>query len=257
MTPDEVGKLSDQDYHLAMVAAVTSKPASIEDFKSLYNRRRPQGGPGLLFRNDGAAQRGPIAGNQNAAPGSVKQNQLQPKLAPNARPPHQGVKSRPFVPRWVCAHCSTEAHHYFTWQKHDHSVAVACHACKKPRKEAPASSSKAMAAVSAENAPDMQDVLREQTQTFMAAMREELQATNQVPVREAAFADMREMEGNGFELGMGMAAMDVETKNDAILEAGSKATINDEVLTREEKLQAQADAAGDERTVGTWEATEK
>jgi len=153
--------------------------------------------------------------------------------------------------------CSTEAHHYVTWQKHDHSVAVACHACKKPRKEAPASSSKAMAAVSAENAPDMQDVLRKQTQMFMAAMREQLQGTNRVPVSEAAFASMHEMEGNRFELGMGMAARDVETKNDAIVEAGSKATINDEVLTREEKLQAQADAAGDERTVGTWEVTEK
>jgi len=33
---------------------------------------------------------------------------------------------------------------------------------------------------------------------------------------------------------MEMVAMDFETKNDAILEAGSKATINDEVLTREE-----------------------
>jgi len=30
---------------------------------------------------------------------------------------------------------------------------------------------------------------------------------------------------------MGMAAMDVETKNDATLEAGSKATIHVEVLT--------------------------
>jgi len=77
MTPDEVGKLSDQDYHLAMVAAVTSKPASIEDFKSLYNGRRPQGGPGLLSRNDGAAQRGPIAGDRNAAPESMKQNHRQ------------------------------------------------------------------------------------------------------------------------------------------------------------------------------------
>jgi len=103
----------------------------------------------------------------------------------------------------------------------------------------------------------MQDVLREQTQTSMAAMLEQLQGTNGVPVREAALAGVREMEGNGFDLGMGMAAMDVETKNNAILEADSKATINDEVLMREEKLQAQADAAGDESTVGTWEATEK
>jgi len=142
---------------------------------------------------------------------------------------------------------------------HEHLVAVACHACKKPRKEAPASSNKAMAAVSPEKAPDMQDasVLREQTQTFMAAMREQLQGTNWVPVREAAFAGMREMKVNGFELGMGMAAIDVETKNDTILEAGSKATINDEVLMREEKLQAQDDAVEDKRTVGTRDATDK
>jgi hypothetical protein len=116
-----------------------------------------------------------------------------------------------------------------------------------------------MAAVSPEKAPDMQDasVLHEQTQTFMAAMREQLQGTNWVPVREAAFAGMRDMKVNGFELGMGMAAIDVETKNDTILEAGSKATINDEVLMREEKLQAQDDAVEDKRTVGTWDATDK
>jgi len=48
------------------------------------------------------------------------------------------------------------------------------------------------------------------------------------------------MEGNKFELGMGMTAMDVETKNDAILEAGSKATINEEVLTRQAKVQDKA-----------------
>ena len=147
-------------------------------------------------------------------------------------------------------------HHYATWQKHDHSVAVACHACKKPRKEAAASSNKATTVVSAEKGPDMQGVLRVQTQTFMAAMREQLQGTDRVPVREAAFAGMREMEGNGFELGMGMAAMDVEIKNSAILDAGSKATINDEVLTREEKLQDQADAAEYERSVGTWDTTD-
>jgi len=46
---------------------------------------------------------------------------------------------------------------------------------------------------------------------FMAAMREQLQGTDLVPVREAAFPSMREMEGNAFELGMGMAAMDVKT----------------------------------------------
>ena len=39
---------------------------------------------------------------------------------------------------------------------------------------------------------------------------------------------------------MGMTAMDVETKNDAILEAGSKATINEEVLTRQAKVQDKA-----------------
>ena len=55
---------------------------------------------------------------------------------------------------------------------------------------------------------------------------------------------------------MEMVAMDFETKNDAILEAGSKATINDEVLTREEKLQNQADAAEYERSVGTWDTTD-
>jgi len=112
------------------------------------------------------------------------------------------------------AHCSNEAHQYATWQKHDYGVAAACHACKKPREEAPASSNKAMAAVSAEKAPD---VLREQTPTFMAAMREQLQGTDRVPVREAAFAGMREMEGHGFELGMGMATICVETNDDAIL----------------------------------------
>jgi len=68
---------------------------------------------------------------------------------------------------------------------------------------------------------------------------------------------MREMEGNCFELGMGMAAMDVGTKNDAILEASSKAKINEEVLTRQVKLKGQAKAAGDERNVGAREATEK
>ena len=88
----------------------------------------------------------------------------------------------------------TEAHHYATWQKHDHSVAVACHACKKP-----ASSNKAMAAVSAEKARGMQGVLREQTKTFITAMREQLQGTDWVPVREAAFVGMRQTEGNGFE----------------------------------------------------------
>jgi len=49
MTPDEVGNMLDHDYLRSIVAAVTSKPASIEDFKTLYNGRRPQGGPGLLF----------------------------------------------------------------------------------------------------------------------------------------------------------------------------------------------------------------
>jgi len=51
-----------------------------------------------------------------------------------------------------------------------------------------------MVAVSAEKAPDMQGVLQQQTQTFMAAMRQQVQGTDRVPVREAAF----EMEGNGF-----------------------------------------------------------
>jgi len=93
----------------------------------------------------------------------------------------------------------------------------------------------------------MQGVL----ETFMAAMREQLQGTDQVPIREAAaFAGMREMEGSGLELGMGMAAMDVETKNEAILGAGSEATIDDEVLTRQEKVQAQDDVAADARIVG-------
>jgi len=124
----------------------------------------------------------------------VKHNCCQPKPASNAHPPQQGAKSCPFAPRWVCAHYGTEAHHYATWQKHDHSVAVACHACKKP-----ASSNKAMAAVSAEKALDMQGVLREQTQMFITAMREQLQGTDWVPVREAAFVGMRQMEGNGFE----------------------------------------------------------
>jgi len=103
----------------------------------------------------------------------------------------------------------------------------------------------------------MQHVLREQTQTFMAAMREQLQGTDRVPVPKAAFAGMRGMESNRFELGMGMAAMDVETKNDAMLEAGSKAKFNDKMLTREEKLQAPADAVEDESTVGTRDATDK
>jgi hypothetical protein len=92
----------------------------------------------------------------------------------------------------------------------------------------------------------MQGVL----ETFMAAMREQLQGTDQVPIREAAFAGMREMEGSGLELGMGMAALDVETKNEAILGAGSEATIDDEVLTRQEKVQAQDDVAADARIVG-------
>ena len=48
-------------------------------------------------------------------------------------------------------------------------------------------------------------------------MREQLQGTDRVHIPEAAFAGMREMEGNGFGLGMGMAAMDVQTKNDALL----------------------------------------
>jgi len=51
-----------------------------------------------------------------------------------------------------------------------------------------------MVAVLAEKAPDMQGALRQQTQPFMAAMRQQVQGTDRVPVREAAF----EMEGNGF-----------------------------------------------------------
>ena len=73
-------------------------------------------------------------------------------------------------------------------------MAVACGACKEPHKQAAASSKKAMVAVLAEKAPDMQGVLRQQTQPFMAAMRQQLQGTDRVLVREAAF----EMEGNGF-----------------------------------------------------------
>jgi len=67
----------------------------------------------------------------------------------------------------------------------------------------------------------------------MAAMREQLQDTDRVPVREAAFtqAGMQEMECNGFELGMGMAAIDIETKKDAILEAGSTATLHEVLKT--------------------------
>jgi len=78
-------------------------------------------------------------------------------------------------------------------------------------------------------------------------MREQLQGTDRVSIREAALAGMPEMEGNGFELGMIMAAIDVGTNKDSILEAGNKATINDEALTRQNKLQAQVDAVEDER----------
>ena len=87
-------------------------------------------------------------------------------------------------------------------------------------------------------------------ETFMVAMRKQLQGTDQVPIRETAFAGMREMEGSGLELGIGMAVMDVETKNETILGAGSEVTINDEVLTRQEKVQTQDDAAADARIVG-------
>jgi len=76
------------------------------------------------------------------------------------RPPQQWVKSRRFASRWVCAHCGTLAHHYATYHKRDSSLAVACHGCKKPCKEAPASINRSMAAVSAEEAPDMQGALR-------------------------------------------------------------------------------------------------
>jgi len=48
---------------------------------------------------------------------------------------------------------------------------------------------------------------------------------------------MREMKGNGFELGMGMAAIDVDRKHDARnKQVGSMPTINDQLLTREVKL---------------------
>jgi len=194
--------------------------------------------------------------SRRAWPTFPKSNYRQPQPAATARPPQQDAKPRPWVKHYTCAHCGKSTHHSASWQKYDHSVAVTCGLCKKLRKEAPASN-KAMAAVSAEKAHDMQKVLRQQTATFMAAMRKQLQGPAQVPVREAAFTGMREMEGNGFELGMGMTAMDIETKNNAILEAGSKATINEEVLTRQAKVQAQADAAGEKRTVGAWKATEK
>ena len=88
---------------------------------------------------------------------------------------------RPFVKMYTCAHCGKTAHHYATWHKHDHSVAVTCGACKKPRKEAAASSNTAMVLVSAKKVSDMQGVPRQQTKTFMAAMREQLQGTDRVP----------------------------------------------------------------------------
>jgi hypothetical protein len=74
MISDVVGRMSDHDYHLVMVAAMTLRLASIQDFKNVYNGRRPQGGPGLLFQNDGEAQRGQFAGNRNAAPEQTKSN---------------------------------------------------------------------------------------------------------------------------------------------------------------------------------------
>jgi len=86
MTPDEVGNMSDHDYHLSIVAAVTSRPASIEDFKTLYDGRRPHGGPAYFFRNEGAVQRLQFAGNQNTAPEQIKSNYRQPQPAATACP---------------------------------------------------------------------------------------------------------------------------------------------------------------------------
>ena len=74
MISDVVGKLLDHDYHLVMVAAVTLRLASIQDFKNVYNGRRSPGGPDRLFQNDGASQQGQFAGNRNAAPEQTKSN---------------------------------------------------------------------------------------------------------------------------------------------------------------------------------------
>jgi len=119
----------------------------------------PREGLAYFFRNEGAVQRRQFAGNRNTAPDQIKSNYRQPQPAATARPSQQEAKPLPWVKPYTCAHCGKSAHHYVSWQKHDHSVAVTCGACKKPRKEAPASSNKAMAAVSAEKAPDMQRVL--------------------------------------------------------------------------------------------------
>jgi len=81
-------------------------------------------------------------------------------------------------------HSGKAAHHYATWCKHDHSVAFTCGACNKPGKEAAASSNTAMVLVPAEKVSDMQGVPRQQTKIFMAAMREQLQGTDRVPIRD-------------------------------------------------------------------------
>ena len=87
-----------------------------------------------------------------AAPKQIKSNYRQPPPADTACPFQEEVKARPYT----CAHCGKGAHHYVSWHKHGHIVAVTCGACQEPRKEAPASSNKTLTAVSAEKASDMQ-----------------------------------------------------------------------------------------------------
>jgi len=192
MTGAEYAGLTDGERHGAMMAALTSPPATVDDFTQLIKGRHIPGGPGLLFKG---AMRG-----QQEKPGlkagglSTPPRRAQADTNPGKRRSDERTRVlRPQKPNFKCAHCTKFGWHYASSDWEDTTVAIKCSKCGKHRKEAPVEG-KAMAAASTSAAGKTPLTIENVQDAVVKAL-----ATT-APTA-AAFAGMHEMErGNGFGL---------------------------------------------------------